>query len=312
MSGERTTDGAASSLVIVGPTASAKSAVAAEVARHLGDVDIVSVDSMCVYRGMDIGTAKPSAAVREEIPHHMLDIVDPHENFNVAWFARAARDAMERVGEQGRRALLVGGTGLYHRSVVDDLDIPGEFPEVRAELDAETDGAALYRRLVSLDGVAASRMEPTNRRRVLRALEVCIGSGRPFSSFGPGMEAYPPSRHVMVGLHVERDALSPRIAARWSEQMAAGFLDEVSTLWERAEPPGQTASQALGYRELRSHLLGDTTLEQAEVAALHRIRRFAVRQQRWFRRDPRIRWVDAPSTRSEIRTLAHRLAATVA
>ncbi len=169
---------------------------------------------MQVYRGMDIGTAKPSAAEQAEVPHHLIDLVDPSEEFTVSQFQAASRVALADIAGRGRRAVAGRGTGLYLRAVVDDLELPGRYPEVRAELEAEPDTVALHARLADLDPVAAGRMEPTNRRRVVRALEVTIGSGRPFSSFGPGLEAYPPSPYPVIGLRMDRDELDRRIEAR--------------------------------------------------------------------------------------------------
>ncbi len=280
--------------MLVGPTASGKSALAMAAARHVGDVEIVSVDSMQVYRGMDIGTAKPSAAERAEIRHHLLDLVDPDADFSVTDFQAAARDAIAGIEARGHRALLVGGTGLYLRAVIDDLRFPGRFPEVAEELAGEPDTAVLHRRLVALDPVAASRMEPTNRRRVLRALEVIIGTGRPFSDGGPGLDAYPPVPHVLVGLRLPRPTLDERIEARYRAQIEVGFLDEVRALAARPDGLSRTARQALGYRELLAHLDGEMTLDEAVEMAILRTRRFARRQERWFRRDPRIAWVEPP------------------
>lgn len=279
-------------VALVGTTASGKSALALEAARRDRSIEIVSVDSMQVYRGMDIGTAKPSAAERAEVPHHLLDIADPWDDFTVAWFARAARRAVDDIEARGGRALLVGGTGLYLRAVVDDLTVPGRFPAARAEIEAEPDTAALHRRLTDLDPVAAGRMEPTNRRRIVRALEVTVGGGRPFSSYGPGLDVYPPSRFHLVGVAVPHEVVADRIAARYHQQMADGFLDETRRLL--ADPRGlsRTARQALGYRELIDHLEGGVPLDEALDVAVRRTRRFARRQRSWFRRDPRIRWLE--------------------
>ena len=278
-------------VALVGPTASGKSALALEVAARCPDIEIVSVDAMQVYRGMDIGTAKPSPAERAAVPHHLIDVADPSEDYAVARYQRDALAALDDIARRGRRALLVGGTGLYLRAVVDHLEIPGQFPDVRAELEAEPDTAALHRRLTELDPLAASRMEPTNRRRVVRALEVTLGSGRPFSSFGPGLEAYGPTPFRIVGLDIARPVLDARIDARYDAQIEAGFLDEVRRLATGAL--SRTARQALGYKELLEHLAGRLSFDDALALARQRTRRFARRQQRWFRRDPRIRWVDA-------------------
>jgi tRNA dimethylallyltransferase len=277
-------------LALVGPTASGKSAVAMAVARALPGLELVSVDAMQVYRGMDIGTAKPSVAERAEIRHHLIDVADPSEDYAVARFQRDVATALADIEARGCRALLVGGTGLYLRAVVDELDIPGRFPEVRAELDADADTAGLHARLAALDPVAAGRIEPGNRRRIVRALEVSVGSGRPFSSFGPGLDTYRPATMALFGLRLPRPQLDARIAARYDEQMAAGLLDEVRALADR--PLSRTARQALGYKELLAHVAGECSLDEALDLARQRTRRFARRQERWFRRDPRIRWFD--------------------
>ena len=282
-------------LVLTGPTASGKSALALELARLRSargeSVEIVTVDSMQVYRGMDIGTAKPTAAERAEVPHHLIDLVDPDAEFSVAEFARAAEDALDDIEARGASAVLVGGTALYLQAVVDRLQVPGRYPEVLAELDAEPDTVALHRRLAELDPLAAGRMEPTNRRRILRALEVTLGSGRPFSSWGPGLGSFADTPYVLCGLRVPRDVLAQRIERRYHQQLDAGFLDEVRRLTAQFEL-SRTARQALGYAELLEHLAGRCTLTDAVDRAVVRTRQFAVRQIRWFRRDPRLTWFD--------------------
>jgi tRNA dimethylallyltransferase len=278
--------------VLVGATASGKSALAMALARRDPTWELVSVDSMQVYRGMDIGTAKPTAAEQAEVPHHLLDLLDPWEDGAVAWFQPRALAAVADIEARGRRALLVGGTALYVQAIVDELDIPGRYPDVRSEIEADPDTAALHARLVRLDPTAAARMEPGNRRRVIRALEVTVGSGRPFSSFGPGLDVHPPTPFAMVGLRRSPADLRARIAARYDAQLAAGFVDEVRRV--HADPHGisRTAAQALGYKELQEHLAGDVSLEAAVDLAVRRTSRFARRQWAWFRRDPRIRWLD--------------------
>jgi len=285
-------------LVLVGPTASGKSEVAMGVARLIGGAEIVTLDSMQVYRGMDIGTATPTAAEQTEVPHHLIDLVDPFEEYAVAELRGRAAAVIDEIRGRGGVPVLVGGTGLYVRAVIDDLRIPGRHPEVRAELEAEPDTAALYRRLVELDPVAAGRMEPSNRRRIVRALEVTAGSGRLFSSYGPGLGHYPSTPFVQVGLRWDRERLDERIAARYRRQMADGFLDEVRALAQA--PISRTAAQALGYKELLAHIRGEATLDDALELAVVRTRRFARRQERWFRRDPRIAWLDAPTTPTEV------------
>ncbi|WP_419841721.1 tRNA (adenosine(37)-N6)-dimethylallyltransferase MiaA [Candidatus Poriferisodalis sp.] len=294
-------DSADAPLVIVGPTASGKSSLALEFARRARDgacasssTELVSVDSMAVYRGMDVGTAKPTAAERSEVRHHLIDFVDPAERFTVVDYAEAFASAMADIAERRAIPLLVGGTGLYLRAVVDGLTPPPEFPDIAAELDSEARAhpegiAALHRRLAQLDPLAASRMEPTNARRVVRALSVCLGAGRAFSSYGPGLRTYPDVPFRMLGIDVDLQTLDQRIADRCRRQLENGFLDEVRQL--TARPLSRTAAQALGYKELRAHLDGSCTLEEATDVIVRRTRRFARRQRRWFARDPRITWI---------------------
>lgn len=282
-------------VALLGVTASGKSDVAMAVARRLGDVELLCVDSMTVYREMDIGTAKPSPAARAEVPHHLLDLADPAEEYSVSRFQRAARAAADDVRQRGRRALLVGGTGLYLRAVVDDLQLPGRWPSVAAALEEEADRpggvARLHARLAELDPVAAARTTAANRRRIVRALEVTVGSGRLFSSYGPGLTAYPPTRCTLVGLGFDAEAVDRRIAERFDAWLEAGLLDEVRALAGRPAGLSRTARQALGYRELLAHLDGGPSLEESVAEAVRRTRAFARRQWAWHRRDPRVRWV---------------------
>ena len=291
-------------LALVGTTASGKSALALAMARHDPSLELVSVDSMQVYRGMDIGTAKPTPAEQAEVRHHLLDIADPGDEFTVTRFQQAFRVALADVEARGRRVLLVGGTGLYLRAVVDDLTIPGRFPEARAEVEAEPDTAALHARLHDLDPAAAARMEPGNRRRIVRALEVTLGSGAPFSSFGPGLEAYPPTPFRLVGVELPTEVVATRIARRYADQLAAGFVDEVRRLAADSQGLSRTARQALGYRELLTHVEEGVALDEAIEVATTRTRKFARRQRAWFRRDPRIEWLRADDPASLIDPLA--------
>lgn len=283
-------------LAILGVTASGKSAAAMAFARTRGDIELVSVDSMQVYRHMDIGTAKPSPAERAEIPHHVLDLVDPWEEFDVARFQRAVADALSDIAERGRRAVLVGGTGLYLRSIVDALEIPGRFPDIESKLETEPDTALLHQRLRVLDPAAADRIEVNNRRRIIRALEVTLGSGRPFSSYGPGLDTHPPTPVTMIGVNRDRAETAERIRTRFHHQITTGFVNEVAHL-RNGPPLSRTAARALGYRELFDHLDAlaagqhHPSLDTAIETAITRIRQFAVRQDRWFRRDPRITWL---------------------
>jgi tRNA dimethylallyltransferase len=275
--------------------------VALELARRLGDVEIVTVDSMQVYRGMDIGTAKPTPHEQAEVPHHLIDLADPGEEWDVTRWAAAARSVLGAIESRGRRALVVGGTGLYFQALVDGLEPPGRFPLVRAELEAAEDAgsaaggtARMHRRLAELDPLAAGRIEPGNRRRILRALEVCLGTGRPFSSFGPGMGSYRPTDWRIAGLWLPRTVVGARIDARLTAMVEAGLVAEVRTLAGRAGGLGRTAAQALGYREVLAHLAGETTLDDAVAEATRRTRAFARRQRVWWRRDPRVAWIGSP------------------
>jgi tRNA dimethylallyltransferase len=298
MSGPSRSERAERPLVILGPTASGKSDLALGIAESLGDVELVSIDSMQVYRGMNVGTATPTAAEQARVRHHLIDLVEPTEAFTVGEFQRRARAALADIRARGKTPVLVGGTGLYLRSVIDDLELPGQFPDAVAELEKEARTETLHARLATLDPVGAARMEPNNRRRVLRALEVTLGSGRPFSSFGPGMEHYAPTPFVQIALRWPREIINERIEARYERQLAEGFLDEVKVLAERG--PSVTATQALGYRELLEHIDGGCSLGGAIEAAIVRTRRFARRQDRWFRRDPRLIWVDMPTTVGDV------------
>ncbi len=242
-----------SSVALVGVTASGKSQIALLLAEQRGDCEILSVDSMCVYRGMDIGTSKPNAAARAAVPHHLLDLVGPDEDFTVTRYQQAARDALEDIAARRRHALLVGGTGLYLRAVIDDLEIPGRYPEVVASLDEELEeGRAtvedLHARLAELDPRGAGRVEPANRRRVVRALEVTLGSGRPFSDFGPGLEAYPPTGVAQVGIALPPEEVDHRIAARFAAMIDAGLVEEVRALVAAPAacraPPGRPSATA--------------------------------------------------------------------
>lgn len=284
-------------VAVVGPTASGKSSVAMAVAERSGDVELVSIDSMQVYRGMDVGTAKPTVEERARVRHHLLDLVDPSQEFTVADFQQAYRSALHEIASRGHRALLVGGTGLYHRAVIDELDLPGEWPEVRRRLETEIarDGAeTLHARLAALDPEAATKIEPSNARRIVRALEVIEGSGRRFSSFGPGLDTYPPTDVRQIGLRWARAVLAERIERRVHDMIADGLVAEVDAILSTGGF-SRSAGQALGYKELAAHLRGEIALDEAIEQVIVRTRQFAVRQLRWFQRDPRITWIDVES-----------------
>jgi tRNA dimethylallyltransferase len=282
-------------LALVGPTASGKTQASLELARRLG-AEVVVVDSMTVYRGMDVGTAKPRAGERMGIRHHLIDVAEPTEPFSVASFQRLARTALADIRARGRPALLVGGSGLYFRAVVDDLDLPGTDPALRRALEAEARALGperIHARLAEFDPSAAGKIEPANARRTVRALEVAALTGRPFSSFAEAWDRYPAGRVRVAGVAVSREALRTRIEDRVSYMLAHGLLDEVRTLLERGAGPVVTASQAIGYLEAAEHLAGRLTLEEAHRQMVRRTRNLARRQIAWFRRDPRIRWFPA-------------------
>ena len=278
----------------MGPTACGKSALAVEIAIRFGDVEIVSADSMQVYRGMDIGTAKAALHERAGVAHHLIDVAEPSEDWDVSRFIAEASRVIAEVEGRGHRALLVGGTGLYVHALVDGFSVPGRWPRVAEELESEPDTAVLHRRLGDIDPAAAARIEPGNRRRVLRALEVTIGSARPFSTYGPGVGAFPPTRWRLAGVWLPRGALSPRVESRFRAMLHAGLVDEVKALASRPGGLSRTARQALGYRELLGHVELGKPLDEAAEEAVRRTRQFARRQRMWWRRDPRVRWFGAP------------------
>ena len=278
-------------VVVLGPTASGKSDSCMAAAIANDNTELVVCDAMQVYKRMDIGTAKPTVQDQAQVPHHCIDLVNPNERFTVSDYQVKARAAVADITSRGKNALVVAGTGLYLTSLIDELSFPGEWPEVRRELQQEPDVSRLYRQLKELDPEAASKIERSNRRRIERALEVCIGSGKPFSATGPGTGAYPDNGVVQIGLLWPREMLVARVEQRVYNMMDAGFLDEVQQLRKDGNM-SHTAKQALGYAELLRHLEGKCTLEQAVGDIVVHTRQFAVRQERWFRRDPRITWVN--------------------
>jgi tRNA dimethylallyltransferase len=280
-------------LAIVGATATGKTALALDIACRVSRTELVSVDSMAVYRGLDIGTEKPA----ERANWHLIDIADPSEDFSVAAFQAAARKALAGIRSRGNTPIFVGGTGLYHRAVLDGLELPGRYPDVAALLEVEAatpEGlAGLYARLAEDDPVAAGRIEPGNRRRIVRALEVTIGSGRGFSTFGPGLESYAAAGPRLAGLALDRAELDRRLVQRLDDELASGWLDEVARLATRQPALSRTARQAIGYSELLAHVGGELSLEGAKAMIVRRLKSFARRQESWFRRDPRVVWFDA-------------------
>jgi tRNA dimethylallyltransferase len=280
-------------IAIVGPTAAGKSGLSLRLARHL-DGEVVNADSMQLYRGMDIGTAKLPPDQRDGVPHHLLDIWDVTAAANVAEYQRLARRAIDAIHARGRLPIVVGGSGLYVRAVIDNLDFPGTDPELRERLEdqlADVGPAVMHARLARLDPAAASAILPGNGRRIVRALEVLELSGRPFSATLPGYEAVYDA--VQIGVELPRDRLDERIAARVAGMWRDGLVAEVAGLAEAGLREGRTASRALGYAQVLRFLDGQWSQEEAASETVKATRRFARRQLSWFRRDPRITWLPA-------------------
>ncbi|HLU46138.1 MAG TPA: tRNA (adenosine(37)-N6)-dimethylallyltransferase MiaA [Natronosporangium sp.] len=281
-------------VAVVGPTATGKSELALALARELGG-EVVNADSMQLYRGMDIGTAKVPPEQRREVPHHLLDIWEVTETASVAVYQRLARAAVDDILARGRVPLVVGGSGLYVRAVLDDLDFPGTDPQIRRRLEAElaTQGPeAMHARLAQVDPAAAAAILPSNGRRIVRALEVIELTGRPFTARLPEtpQPAYP---SVRIGLDRDRDVLDERIALRVERMWRDGLVEEVRGLIPRGLRQGRTARAALGYQQVLAYLDGVLSEAGAKAETVRATRRFARRQRSWFRRDPRVQWLDA-------------------
>lgn len=275
-------------LALVGPTASGKSSIALTLAETFG-CEIVSADSMTVYRRMDIGTAKPADKERERISHHLIDVVEPGESFSVARFQRLAREALTEIRAHNKLPLVVGGSGLYFRAAVDDLDFPPTDADVRARLEAE-DSETLAARLKREDPEAATFVDLANRRRVVRALEVMEITGKPFSSFRDAWGRYTPA--IVAGLATDLSVLDARIEQRLHEMLDHGLLDEVRGLIAEGYRDALLSSQAIPYRQAVGLVEETMTMEEFFEQAARATRRLARRQLSWFRRDPRIRWFD--------------------
>lgn len=281
-------------LFIVGPTATGKSELAIEVAQRVGG-EIISADSMQIYRGMDIGTAKVPVNERRGIPHHLIDIVDPDEPFTVADYQRLAMEMIEDIVRRGRRPIVTGGTGLYVKSLTDGLDFTpaGEDPDYRRELHAlaEREGpGVLHRRLEEVDPVTARRLHPHDVRRVIRALEVYRLTGRPMSEVAGRRSV--PIVPFMFGLTMDRQALYERINRRVLRMIEAGWVEEVRRLLDRGYHRGLQSMQAIGYKEIAAYLAGEITLEEAVAIIQKGTRRYAKRQWSWFRSQPILEWFD--------------------
>jgi len=284
-------------VAVVGATAAGKTDLSLDLAERL-DGEIVNTDAMAVYRGMDIGTAKPPAAERRGVPHHLLDLLEVTEPLTVAEFQGWARAAIAEVRGRGRTPVLVGGSALYTRAVLDRFDFPGTDPEVRRVLEADLEAVgagALHRRLAEADPEAAARILPDNGRRIVRALEVVTITGRPFSASLPEHD-YADPRSIQLGVDIDRPTLDPRIEQRVRGMFDAGFVDEVRRLLAAGLAEGRTARTAIGYREVTAYLAGETTLDEAIEQTTTATRRFSRRQDGWFRKDPRVVWLpwDAP------------------
>jgi tRNA dimethylallyltransferase len=256
------------------------------------NVHIIAADAMQVYRRMDIGTAKPTEEDQRQVVHYGVDVAEPSERYSVARFAEDVAAARKKISKANASELIVGGTGLYVTALVDGLSMPGDYPKIRAQLEANRDTEALYEQLSELDPEAVKKIDPNNRRRMIRALEVCLGSGKTFSSFGEGIGAYPPVDTVQIGIKWKREDLRERIALRVHRMVEAGLVDEVRSVLNEPKGISDTARQALGYKEIIEHIERRWTLEEAIDATILRTQQFAVRQERWYRRDPRIQWVE--------------------
>ncbi|WP_405588727.1 tRNA (adenosine(37)-N6)-dimethylallyltransferase MiaA [Streptomyces sp. NBC_01190] len=280
-------------IAVVGPTAAGKSDLGVALAQALGG-EVVNADSMQLYRGMDIGTAKLTPEERQGVPHHLLDIWHVTEAANVADYQRLARAEIDRLHAAGRVPVLVGGSGLYVRAAIDVLDFPGTDPAVRARLEAELDlrgPGALHARLAAVDPEAGRAILPSNGRRIVRALEVVEITGRPFTANLPSHESVYDT--VQIGVDVPRPELDERITLRVDRMWEAGLVAEVRALEAVGLREGRTASRALGYQQVLGALVGERTEQEARAETVRATKRFARRQDSWFRRDPRVSWLTA-------------------
>lgn len=288
-------------IVICGATATGKSDIAIEVAQELG-AEIINADSMQLYRGMDIGTAKLPEAERGGIPHHLLDVLDVNQDSTVAWYQEQARAVITEIHSRGKDAVIVGGTGLYIKAILDDLNFPDTDPEVRAKLEAEVEefgAAALFARLEELDPAAALAIDRANIRRIIRALEVIEITGQPFTANLPREDSsrYPDA--LQFGLVMDREHLRERIDLRVDRMWDAGFVDEVDRLITSGIRDGVTAQRALGYAQIIAMRDGTMTESEAKEDTKRASRQYARRQETWFSRDARIQWVAQRQPRLE-------------
>ena len=280
-------------IIICGPTATGKSDLALEVARKYNG-EIINADSMQLYKGMDIGTAKLTVAERQGIPHHLLDILDVSQDASVASYQGLARAAVDQLRADGKAAVIVGGTGLYIKAIIDEMNFPETDPALRKKLEDEAEllgTAELYSRLRILDPEAADVIEPANTRRIIRALEVIEVTGKPYSANLPSDTSlrYPDALHI--GLSMERSSLAPRIEARVHRMFDQGLVDEVKTLITQGLLFGATAQRAIGYAQVISMINGDISEAQAIEETIVATRQYVRRQETWFKRDQRIQWI---------------------
>ena len=288
-------------VVIAGATATGKSSLSVELAQAI-DAEIINADSMQVYRGMDIGTAKISFEERQGIPHHMLDVLDVNQDSTVAWYQIGAREVIDEIHSRGKSVVMVGGTGLYIKAVIDELNFPDTDPMVRHTLNKEAEELgidAMFARLEKLDPAAAIAIDRANLRRIIRALEVIEITGKPFTANLPREESirYPDARQF--GLVMDRELLSTRIDERVNTMFEEGFVEEVQKLMPAGLLEGRTAQRALGYSQIVSHLQGEVSLDAAIEETKRATRQYARRQETWFSRDARIKWISTRQPRLE-------------
>jgi tRNA dimethylallyltransferase len=288
-------------VVIAGATATGKSSLSVELAQAI-DAEIINADSMQVYRGMDIGTAKISVEERQGIPHHMLDVLDVNQDSTVAWYQSGAREVIDEIHSRGKSVVMVGGTGLYIKSVIDELNFPDTDPMVRHTLNKEAEALgidAMFARLEKLDPAAAIAIDRANLRRIIRALEVIEITGKPFTANLPREESirFPDARQF--GLVMDRDLLSTRIDERVNTMFEKGFVEEVQKLMPAGLLEGRTAQRALGYSQIVSYLQGEVSLDAAIEETKRATRQYARRQETWFSRDARIKWISTRQPRLE-------------
>jgi tRNA dimethylallyltransferase len=288
-------------LVICGATATGKSDFAISLAQHF-DGEIINADSMQIYRGMDIGTAKLTLEQRQGVPHHLLDVLDVTQDSTVAWYQDYARKVINEIESRGKRPIIVGGTGLYIKSILDELNFPDTDPDTRKALELELEKIgldAMYERLQKLDPAAAIAIDRANARRVIRALEVIAITGKPFTANLPREEStrYPDARQF--GLVMDRESLDVRISARVDLMWEQGFVSEVQGLLDSGITEARTAQLALGYSQIIAYLQGRMTQDEAREDTKRATRQYARRQETWFSRDARITWISPVQPRFE-------------